>query len=114
MTENKGDLISREALKEKFRNVNEGMFQLSRVFELIDNAPTVEPEITEQDIKDAIRYGFVEGYEMAQAKYQRPQGEWIDCGAYYKCPFCENLVLTVDGKPKFCDECGADMRGKEE
>lgn len=38
------------------------------------------------------------------------QGEWIDCGNYYKCPFCENWVLEVDGKPNYCDECGADMR----
>jgi hypothetical protein len=44
---------------------------------------------------------------------ERPQGEWIDCGEYYRCPFCSNWVLTVDGKPNYCDECGADMRGKE-
>lgn len=34
--------IDADALKRKFRNVNEGMFQLSRVYEIIDNFPTVE------------------------------------------------------------------------
>ena len=50
-------------------------------------------------------------YAFRAIENERPQGEWIDCGNYYKCPFCENWVLTSEGKPKFCDECGADMRG---
>ena len=81
-----GDL---DALKKIFRNVNEGMFQLSRVFELIDNAPTVEPEITDQDIKDALKQGFVDGYEMAKAKYENSQG----------CETCDYRIFTE----KFAD-----------
>lgn len=77
--------------------------------DLIDNAPTVEPDISET-------YGvaYEQGFRHGKEKYERPQGEWIDCGAYYKCPFCGNFVLPVDGKPKFCDECGAELRGTEE
>ena len=36
--------------------------------DLIDNAPTVEPEITNEDIQDAIKAGYKEGFEMAKAK----------------------------------------------
>ena len=35
---------------------------------IIDNAPTVEPEITNEDIQDAIKAGYKEGFEMAKAK----------------------------------------------
>ena len=35
---------------------------------IIDNAPTVEPEITNEDIQDAIKEGYKEGFEMAKAK----------------------------------------------
>lgn len=42
----------------------------------------------------------------------RPQGEWIDCGSYYKCPFCEEIELENDGKTNFCPNCGSKMRGE--
>jgi hypothetical protein len=61
--------------------------------------------LSDYKLREVIRNG--KSYE------DRPQGEWIDCGEYYRCPFCSNWVLTVDGKPNYCDECGADMRGKE-
>jgi len=64
--------------------------------------------LTEYDLN--MREAYEAGYEKAKKEYERPQGEWVDCGEYYKCPFCENWVLTVDGKPKFCGECGAKMR----
>ena len=38
------DLISREALKKAFKNKGEGVFKLSRVIGIIDNAPTVETQ----------------------------------------------------------------------
>ena len=51
---------------------------------------------------------------------ERPQGEWI-IQTYstfpqyqpneYVCPFCQNVLNRMT---KFCDNCGADMRGLEE
>ena len=85
----------------------------------IDNAPTVESEpyfkkaekdkriyesgykdgqnkrpqdeITDNDIREAIKAGYENGYSMAQAKYQRPQGEWI----------------KDNSGDRFCSECGS-------
>ena len=48
----KGDTISRSALKEAFKNKGEGFFKLSRVIDLIDNAPTVET-LTKEDMSGA-------------------------------------------------------------
>ena len=45
---------------------------------------------------------------------ERKRGHWIDCGSYYKCPFCKHIVMENDGKPKFCEECGADMRERKD
>ena len=110
MTENKGDLISREALKEhKFLcpdNPNATRFydEKTKAYQqgwndcidaIIDNAPTVEAKTTEDCI---IAYG--DGYETARQLYARPQGEW-------KCPECGEWLFA-------CPNCGADMRGKEE
>lgn len=73
------DLISREALKDKLTdtiNVNditksewyEGYAACVQVLsELIDNAPSAE-EITNEDIQQAIKEGFANGYEMAKEK----------------------------------------------
>ena len=98
MSENKGDLISREALKTELEEVyrhtrnylsDEDEAQnslLDNILEDIDNMPTVEPE--------------------------RPQGKWIttrtmihDGNPY--CTVCdeENIIRS-----KFCPNCGADMR----
>ena len=63
-------LIDADILKRKFRNVNEGMFQLSRVYELIDNTPTVEYPF----YQEAYQTGYEEG------KNERSQGEWIPVG----------------------------------
>ena len=43
---------------------------------LIDSTKTVE-EITNEDVQNAIKLGFHDGYEMAKAKYARTQDEWI-------------------------------------
>lgn len=56
--------IDADALKRKFRNVNEGMFQLSRVYELIDNAPE----------EKSYAMGYQDGLEDGLQDI-RPQGE---------------------------------------
>jgi len=56
---------------------------------------------------------------------ERPQGEWIvtaeDNDGVHRicCPFCsyekgsnntDNIIVTFSNFPKFCENCGADMR----
>ena len=88
MTENKGDLISREVLKAEIINNFDNLqaYFPKDFIEEIDNAPTV-------DLKDIHQEGHLEGYTKA-INEERPTGEWIygedDCGQ--------------DGW--FCSECG--------
>lgn len=87
-----GNLISREALKDKCNEIMKYNPSTDRIMDLIDNAPTVE----------------------------RPQGKWIEnldsrndeMQASCYCSECgASCYCATD---KFCHECGADMRGKEE
>ena len=91
--EEKGDLISREALKKALKESKYCGFY-DKVIEIIDNAPTVEPK----------------------------QGEWIEVdikstpyGGYTcnrKCNKCG--YFTREYRLNFCPNCGAEMRGSEE
>ena len=87
---------------------------------IIDNAPTVEPEITNEDIQNAIKQGYKDGYAMARAKYERPKGEWKRhdewvngeyVGGFYhvNCP-CDDGYF-VKWRMNYCGNCGAAMRG---
>ena len=99
----------------------------------IDNAPTVcgnnpkwcescvsngkcastrpRGEITNEDIQNAIKQGYNDGYEMANAKYERPQGEWqITKAGYAKCHICK---CEREVPENYCGYCGADMRGEK-
>lgn len=123
MTENKGDLISREALKEEVRKRvignNLDVFVAKNIMCLIDNAPTVEQTI------------ITEFKGCDNCELERPTGEWIfidileddnfpmDKGSkIYECSVCGRRIWTfcedlTDFYP-FC-HCGADMRkGAEE
>ena len=103
MTENKGDLISRSALKKcaiPCEIHNGTLTELCVPLYQIDNAPTVE--ITEkQAILFLINSGWLVNHDKElRGKWERPQGEW-------KCPECGEWLFA-------CPNCGADMRGKEE
>ena len=117
---------------------------LTRTERLIDNAPTVsmpnnqiiweqgyecgrnekrpQSEITEEDIQNAIRAGYENGYSMAQAKYQRPQGEWIEdkVAFHFVCDQCgcalrqlKSEVFEGDYDYNLCPNCGAERVGGE-
>ena len=74
--------------------------------------------------------GEIEGdYEIIGKYEERPQGEWIvtaeDNDGVHRicCPFCsyekgsnntDPIIVTFSNFPKFCENCGADMRGEEE
>ena len=113
-------LIDADALKRKFRNVNEGMFQLSRVYELIDNTPTVDT-YTEDDVQYAIKEGHQVGYEMAKAKYSPKTGHWIWNECQIFCSECREVYFDYVPKDRmnyplnnFCPNCGAKMTKEEE
>jgi hypothetical protein len=115
-----GDLISREALKEVFSNYYSGYgdlatFSISRVKEIIDNAPTVETSKIEHK---AYNEGFKDGVEQGIKLSQGQKGEWIDHSedyGYVECPICEHLTNCDGNKDElhYCWYCGAKM-GKVE
>ena len=84
-------LIDANALKETFeKTVVVSPMPYAFVKQMIDNAPTVEPE--------------------------RPQGEWIekrDDRGYLQtyCNICGTKAQV--GYIAFCGKCGADMRGEK-
>ena len=85
------DLISREALKKAIKD--NGYSHYFEIFDIIDNAPTVEDhslEIAQKSIELGRRVGKTEG----TIESQRPQGEW---GKHGECPFCSYIRQWKDG-----------------
>lgn len=123
--EEKGDLISREALKKKFeRLVDEtipyGGVAVNDMRELIDNAPTIEIatklqpncnnlQQTQGDIIKAYTKGFDTGVETV--KGERPQGERINTSPYDDKGECSRCCYLSKKYYKFCPNCGAQMKG---
>ena len=106
------DLISREALKKAFEDtVCIEPMPYAFVKQIIDNAPTVEPEvyITAKDYNL-----YMEGYKQGRKDFERPQGEWIDYSneGYVECPFCGSATNCEDNKDElhYCWNCGANMQ----
>ena len=121
----KGDLISREALKEAFKgwkgmddyyhNTDCVDIPFSEAYDLIDNAPTV-------DIPTELCKGcrFLKDCETCKEKL-RPQGEWIDInkqgktgdGRTFTFPIttCSVCKKSTGELYNFCPNCGADMKG---
>lgn len=85
----------------------------------IHNAPTVEPEITNDDLQAAMTESYHLGYELAETKFKRPQGKWINewreikgGRVYGAC--CSLCHINGHSGYNFCPKCGADMRNKGE
>ena len=120
-----GDLISREALKKAIEQIAQDYvddnFFWAKLFDLIDNAPTVEAnsiidglnnEI--DDLSENLAWYINERNRLL--KERRPQGEWIivkdkKWGDNVKCPFCEKELAGTD--LNFCCKCGARLTGSE-
>lgn len=121
--EEKGDLISREALKAEFSKrlwfVSSPQAEAQAIKDIIDNAPTVEPEkvlvanvtFDEDKLKDIVRTEVIEKIKSGELviKDERPQGEWNEIQAgMLVCPFC-GARPHKDFK-NFCAKCGAKMQ----
>lgn len=126
MTENKGDLISREALKKALaKNITIWTFNVSYdgiLAEVIDNVPTVEDHSREL-VQKSLELGRNVGYFEGKTENKRPQGEWIEVEKQgitgdgrvftYTIVVCSECGEQYDLEgEKFCPHCGADMRGK--
>lgn len=65
------------------------------------------------------------GYEAAERKYKRPEGDWVgEADGYWNgeliydvwhCPFCDYRIEEDEQEqlPNFCPNCGAKMGGIE-
>ena len=73
----------------------------------------LEEEKKLKDLNEILR----EVNESIKRIVNTPYGKWkiyTDCegkNTRYTCPFCEHRRETFAYIPKFCEECGADMRG---
>lgn len=75
--------------------------------------PTVEPEITNDDLQAAMTESYHLGYELAETKFKRPHGKWeepfeMNGKSYHKCTNCHisSELILID---KYCPNCGAKM-----
>ena len=121
-------LIDADELKKALaKNITIWTFNVSYdgiLAEIIDNAPTVEPETKLVANVTFDKEQMEELVEKAKAdilaQIERPQGKWIPCYvnftdgskplfAYCKCSLCNKQATGVY---KFCPNCGAEMGGQ--
>lgn len=103
MKENKGDLISREALKAEIINNFDNLqaYFPKDFIEEINNAPTVNYPF----YQEAYQTGYEEG------KNERPQGEWIKMAFDDKTIFyCSECHSHFEYPFNFCPNCGVEMQ----
>lgn len=118
------DLISRDALKRSIlKNRGIDTNAVCDVFDIIDNAPTVE--ITETEVQEVLNkrcMTAVANEYLIALHGKRPQGEWVidedtifgAYGNYRKCSICNEDAEWLDGGSqflsKYCPNCGAKMQ----
>ena len=108
---NKGDLIRRSALREDMvrgcRRIGEAMgvvLPTLAFVNIIENAPTVEPEITEkQAILLLINNGWLVNHDKElREKWARPHGKWIPI-KYRPLTSEERIAFAEHYGVKYCD-----------
>lgn len=106
------DLISRSKLKEAIKD--SGYSHYFEIFDIIDNAPTVEPNEMSKNLIDKVNVNV----GLAQPiKDERPKGEWICDDKYLdcRCSICNSYALERGDYPElspYCPQCGAKMEVK--
>lgn len=103
-------LIDADELKKAYFNAIEksSIGEIS-IIDIIDNAPTVEPNLSEV-YQEGYYDGHIDGYTKA-INEERPQGEYIDGTRGHYCSLCYEIDYAYYDH-KFCPYCGADMRPK--
>ena len=109
------DAISRQYVIEKLNGMN-GTAELDKVFEIVENAPSVTPKgVTVTDFADKC---------MECGKQQ--ESEWVVSFGFppeptticKKCGFDRDFNLRIEPrflkKIKYCPNCGAKIKGVEE
>ena len=107
MINKKVRLIDADELKKAIKNYYLSCALDNEVYDIIDNAPTIESEpYFEKAEKDKRIYeqGFKDGQNT------RLQGEWI---LHFDKYFCTNCGCIVKDKTMYCPNCGANMRGEK-
>ena len=110
MTENKDDLISREALRNTILNDRKldgsnANWEVNRILVHIENAPIVEA-YTEEQVKELVELN-------KKLSEERPQGEWLpNYTSQYMNPGkqCSLCGKIVEFSENYCPNCGAKMR----
>lgn len=90
--------------------------------EEIDNAPTISPTLSLDNISDEDIEKFKMIWQRATSKgllvqNERPQGEWKATGqtmGLYYVYACNKCGIYNKGKTNFCPNCGAKMKGGAE
>ena len=105
-------LIDGDALKEAVSKHPLIDFTDGDIFELIDNAPTID---------NAYQEGHIDGMLQAEKLYARPQGEWTDLSTderhvgWIACSVCGQEPPNESNlRTDFCPNCGAKMKGGAE
>lgn len=74
----------------------------------------LEEEITNDDLQAAMTESYRLGYELAETKFKRPTGKWIDLNSIVdkaKCSNCKKIaIMEPFGHFNFCPNCGAELR----
>lgn len=113
-------LIDADELKESMRKAKRGHYSafsdvtLRGIFQVIDNAPTVEPEkiavanvtFDKEQLEEIVEKAKAE----VLASIERPQSEWKVDGCLIACNKCGRILLKASELYNFCPNCGAEMR----
>lgn len=106
-------LIDADNIIEKFNRVNGRDITRPEAIKIVNESPTVSLPDFKEGYKQAIRDG--------KANCSRPQGEWIEGeNGCIKCDQCGAEIIysyfigNEPDFPKFCCDCGADMRQEAE
>lgn len=89
-----------------------------KVAEISDLIKAYEVDV-ETQLLGAELHGIKKGYEEAQKKLIRPQGNWVELPNYrHKCSICnvsaDALANLTEQLSNYCPNCGAKMkRGAE-
>ena len=113
-----GELISRDALKEEFNLIASksatgelSSIPIKHIKQIIDNATPV-------DISKEVWNKSNELLNKRLSYLGRRRGKWVKHALGYSCSECDGCPPFYPNDKEnlsdFCQNCGADMRGKEE